>query len=189
LTEFPDRGQYKDKIVDMKRLTEIERRNKVGEKLTTEDLRFIYEIDHKINGFGLEKDPRIKEIKDKRDSKQDYADIFNCQKDQVEYAFEWITSLTKVCVNGLCLGYIKKLPEGLTILGNFELDKDNKLTELPKNLKISQDLDLSANNLDGAQIKELPEGLEVGGNLYLPRTVEKLPENIKEIVKGKIVRK
>ena len=39
--------------------TEIDNRYKAGGELTAEDLRFLYEIDDEIEGFGYEKDPRI----------------------------------------------------------------------------------------------------------------------------------
>lgn len=55
---------YKQKTADMAQLTSIEKQlvdNPLGH-LSDEDLRFLYEFDHKIQGFGYERDPRIDEI-------------------------------------------------------------------------------------------------------------------------------
>src|SRR3989344_6101803 len=62
LAEFPDGKEYQKKSADMKRLTEIDKKNNAKEELTKDDLRFLYEIDSKIEGFGYDKDPRIKKI-------------------------------------------------------------------------------------------------------------------------------
>ena len=44
----------------MKQLTEIDNKTKKGEKLTKDELVFLYEINAPIEYFGYEKDPRIK---------------------------------------------------------------------------------------------------------------------------------
>ncbi len=83
LDEFEDKEKYKKKVHDMKKLTEIEHKVKDNKKLTIEELRFLYEIESEILGFGFEKDPRIEEIKSKRDMKEDLSIIFGCRKDQI----------------------------------------------------------------------------------------------------------
>lgn len=71
LQELPGGEEYIRKAEDMKRLTAIE--NKISAnpdtELTHEELRFLYELDHKIKGFGYEEDPRIKEIRETRGEK------------------------------------------------------------------------------------------------------------------------
>ena len=71
LEEFPDRDEYKKKVHDMKRLTLIEEKQKNNQELSLDDLRFLYEVDSEIEGFGYRKDPRIKEIISKRDKRKD----------------------------------------------------------------------------------------------------------------------
>ena len=83
LKEFPDEEKYEKKASDMKRLTEIEKKNNLKEKLSNEDLRFLYEVNSKIEGFGYQKDPRTKEILDGRNMKQDLSLVFNCREDQI----------------------------------------------------------------------------------------------------------
>ena len=71
LKEFgPEADQYKKKVEDMRKMTEIENKNKSGTPLNKEDLIFLYEINSKIEGFGYDKDPRIEEIRKTRDPKK-----------------------------------------------------------------------------------------------------------------------
>ena len=82
LKEFGNEGEkYKQKSEDMNLLTELE--DKMGEELSLKELRFLYEIDRKIQGFGYAKDPRIDKIILKRDKNKDYALIFNVKKSEV----------------------------------------------------------------------------------------------------------
>lgn len=83
LKEFPDSEKYMKKEHDMKLVTIIDKKIKVSEELTIDELRFLYEIDSEIEGFGYAKDPRIDEIKATRNKKRDYASIFNAQEDEV----------------------------------------------------------------------------------------------------------
>ena len=83
LEEFPDKDRYQKKEYDMQYLTSIDRKVKKGIELSVDELRFLYEIDSEIEGFGYRKDPRIKEIKSNRDNYEDLAKIFNCTKDEI----------------------------------------------------------------------------------------------------------
>jgi len=71
LTEFPNAEIYKKKVSNMKELTKIYDKQLAKEELTIEELKFIYEIDDEICGFGYSKDPRINEIISKRDINHD----------------------------------------------------------------------------------------------------------------------
>ncbi len=83
LNEFPDKDKYLKKVNDMKLLTEIDNKVNKNIELNKEDLRFLYEIDSKIEGFGYWKDPRIKEIRDKRNNKKDLAFVFGCKEENI----------------------------------------------------------------------------------------------------------
>lgn len=83
LEEFPDKEEYKKKVNDMKRLTEIEQKAKKGEELTKEELIFLYEINGKIKGFGYTEDPRIKEIIEKRNIKSDLSFIYSIGENNI----------------------------------------------------------------------------------------------------------
>lgn len=83
LDEFPDKESYLKKVHDMKLLTEIDKKVKQGDELSREELSFLYEIDSSIEGFGWDKDPRISEIKSKRNVKKYYAFLYNCMEDNI----------------------------------------------------------------------------------------------------------
>lgn len=70
LEEFPDKDKYKKKVHDMKLLTLIEEKQKNNQELSLDDLKFLYEVDSEIKGFGYEKDSRIEEIISKRDKRK-----------------------------------------------------------------------------------------------------------------------
>ncbi len=88
LKEFPDRDKYFKKEHDMKLLTLIDKKVNNNIELTLDELKFLYEIDSKIEGFGYEKDPRINEIKNKRNIKKDCALIFDGKEEEVALSQE-----------------------------------------------------------------------------------------------------
>ncbi|MDE5587317.1 MAG: hypothetical protein K2I72_02980, partial [Bacilli bacterium] len=61
MKEFPDSAKYKKKSLDMEKLTKICKKYKNVE-LTLEEIKFLYQVDDKIEGFGYGDDPRIDEI-------------------------------------------------------------------------------------------------------------------------------
>jgi phage protein U len=84
LKEFGKEGEkFTKRDIDMKRLTEIERQSKEGEEISKEDLRFLYEIDRDIEGFGYDEDPRIQELLDEREMREDICFILDCEPEQV----------------------------------------------------------------------------------------------------------
>ena len=88
LPEFGDEGgKYQKRVLDMKRLTLIDNHAKAGGILTGEDLKFLYQIEDKITSFRQGgSDPRIKEILEGRNWKEDIGIIYGGQSD-AEIAF------------------------------------------------------------------------------------------------------
>lgn len=82
LKEFPDGKRYKKKVSDMERLTRIYTKYQTSE-LSSDEVRFLYQIDDKIEGFGYGSDPRIDEILEKRDYKHDLMDLFHCKEEEI----------------------------------------------------------------------------------------------------------
>ena len=150
LKDFPDRDKYLKKEHDMKLLTLIDKKINNNIELTLNELKFLYEINSKIEGFGYEKDPRIDEIKSKRNIKKDYALIFDVKEEEVALSQEeWEENPNKfkVLVSDLYLWLLVK-PNGLV---------------LPHHINGS--LFLSA--LTSAEGLVLPQN--IGGDLYLTR--------------------
>ena len=86
LKEFGAEGKkYQKRTADMKKLTEIERKQQENQNLTREDIRFLYEIDSKIQGFGYKKDPRIKEIQEQRNIRKDLSFALSCSEAEISF--------------------------------------------------------------------------------------------------------
>lgn len=190
LKEFPDRDKYLKKEHDMKLLTLIDKKVNNNIELTLDELKFLYEIDSKIEGFGYNKDPRIVEIRNKRNIKKDCALIFDVKEEEIALSQEeWEESPNKfkVLVSDLYLRHLVK-PNGLVlprhIVGSLELIWLTSAEGLVLPQSIGGHLDLSGltsakglvlpqnfsgslylNNLTSAKGLVLPQN--VGGNLYL----------------------
>ena len=189
LQDFPDGEAYKKRTADMKYLTEIDQKIDEGQELTADDLRFLYEFDSKIDGFGYEKDPRIKEILDERDIKTDLSLITGYSVNQISLTEkEALRKGIKFHYGDLDLSGLKSvrrvvLPE--TVSGSLDLSnlKSGKRVVLPKTVNehlylsglksaeglvlpktVNGDLDLSG--LESAEGLVLPERLN--GSLRLP---------------------
>lgn len=129
LEEFSDKDKYKKKVHDMKLLTLIEEKHKNNQELSLYDLKFLYEVDSEIKGFGYEKDPRIEEIISKRDKRKDIARVYSVKEDEVALSHkEWKENKEKIkiCCGNLYLNDLKsakglKLPN--TIIGYLNLEK------------------------------------------------------------------
>ena len=173
LEEFPDRDKYKKKEYDMQLLTTIDNKVQKGFELTKEELRFLYEIDDQIEGFGYDKDPRIEEIKSKRDLVQDLSFIFGCGKDDISIGDINASNISKLKDKVVHCGNIRltsfsdfkgkglKLPQivrGSLELGDFIIALG---LDLPQAIEDYLDLD----DLISAEGLELPQ--IVGGNLIL----------------------
>ena len=91
IKDFPDKDRYYKKVSDMKKLTAIYEKQKEKQELTAEELRFLYEIDNEIKGFGYKKDPRIGEIIIERNIRSDFSKIFNCNEQQISLKGEEIS--------------------------------------------------------------------------------------------------
>ena len=111
---------YRKASADMKRMIHLERKTENGEEFTQEDLRFLYEVDDEIQGFGYNKDPRIQKIIGQRDKRKDLASIHNCREDQISFTKEEALSGDIVYHDGdLDLDSLTSA-EGLTLLKEIE---------------------------------------------------------------------
>ena len=109
LNEFPDKDKYLKKVNDMKLLTEIDNKVNKNIELTKEELRFLYEINSKIEGFGYDNDPRIKEIRDKRNNKKDLAFVFGCKEENIGTKLSDFESNDIICFYGDLTIYVYEI--------------------------------------------------------------------------------
>lgn len=182
LEEFPDKDKYKKKVNDMEKLTNIYKEYKNSD-LTTHELRFLYEIDNKIEGFGYQKDPRIQEILVNRSFKRDLAKAFNCEEEEISNDSRDVLNGKKiVCFYGdFCLRMstsIENLVLPENIIGNLDL---NDLISA-KGLKFPKVINghLYLNSLTSAEGIVLPKNINGTLNLSGLKSAEGLvlPENI-----------
>ena len=169
LEEFPDKEKYKKKVHDMKFLTLIEEKQKNNLELSLDDLKFLYEVDSKIEGFGYQDDPRIEEIISKRDKRKDVAFVYGINEDEVALSqTEWEANKKKIKVycGNLDLSYLTsaeglKLPD--IIDGYLDL---SKLTSA-EGLKLPDTIDgyLDLSKLTSAEGLKLPN--TINGSLDL----------------------
>jgi len=123
MEEFGQQGEvYKKKSENMRKLTEIEDKLKENSEtqLSTEELKFLYEIDSPIQGFGYKKDPRIEEILRQRNPTEDLPILFDCEPSQIATNKSEINENTKVYNGELYPNIFKELPKTIEkIYTNF----------------------------------------------------------------------
>ncbi len=180
--QLPGGDKYEKKDRDMKRLTMIETKFKAGEELTREDLSFVYEIEGEIEGFGYQKDPRIREIISTRDVKDDLSLITGFGREEISLTQnEALKGGIKFHYGDIELPQLTsarglKLPE--SIKGSLYLFNLTSAEGLKLPRSIGGDLDLS--HLTSAKGLTLPHS--VGGYLGLSKLTSaeglKLPESV-----------
>jgi hypothetical protein len=162
LAQFSDGKEYQKKVLDMKRVTFLEwkqrlnpdelKNTKVQEKLkkqseelfgiadeTTEfspdQLRFLYEIDSQIQGFGYTIDPRIEEIRDKRNQIEDIKilygfDLEKPDKQALQFIYFIGDQPTPVAFSNLIyeLQNQRNAVEDIKVLYSYDLENPDKET-------------------------------------------------------------
>ena len=158
--------KFDKKSADMRRVTELVRKQKQDQDFTKDELAFLYEIKTPIEGFGYEKDPRINELKKERSVKADLSFVFSVPEKRISvsknealngniffhYGGLYLGSLTSaeglklpeqigggLYLNSLTSAEGLKLPEqigGDLRLGSLTSAEKNKLKKQYPNLKI-----------------------------------------------------
>ena len=116
LSEFGSEGEkYKERIECGKKFTEVEEKMKQGKKLGVKDLIFLYEINSPIEGFGYQRDPRIEELRAKRNPEEDMPFVFECSSEKIARTPEEINEHTKAYVGNIELkaGFFQTFPKDI----------------------------------------------------------------------------
>jgi hypothetical protein len=194
--DLPGGEKFDKKTADMKRLTSIYYKEfgfdkKTGEyfrkdqpeAFTPDELRFLYEVDGGIEGFGYKKDPRIEELLEGRDARQDLATALGCRPDQIsftkgealsgdivyhrgEFDFDWFTF-----AGGINLPQI--------INGDFYLGKRTSAEGINLPQIINGDLHLG--RLTSAEGLNLPQ--TINGSLFLDGLTSDQGLNLPRLIK------
>ena len=89
IQSFPGNEKYKKIAHDITLLAKLEYKTNNNMKLTKKELKFLYEIDSKVESYFYEYhnirycDPRIIEIRNKRNVKKDLAYVFDCKEENI----------------------------------------------------------------------------------------------------------
>ena len=181
LSEFPDKEKYKKKTADMNTLTLIERKQSKGEELTKEDLSFLYELDSRIEGFGYRRDPRIEELREARNIKEDLVSITGFKAWEISTTEEEaLSGGIKFHYRDLDLGHLESA-EGLELPETINGSLDLYMLESAKGLKLPENINgLDLGNLESPEGLKLPETINGNLNLGNLEFAEglKLPETI-----------
>ena len=183
LKEFPDRDKYLKKENDMKLLTLIDKKVNNNIELNVDELKFLYEIDSKITGFGYRKDPRIEEIKRKRNERRDYSLIYNVKEEEVALSIqEWLNNPEKFkalpgSIDSLYLTSAEGLVLPQLVGGNIELRSLASAEGLVLPKSIGGDIDLrSLASAEGLVLPQHVRGINLSSltsaeDLVLPQLV------------------
>ena len=167
LATIPNGESFAKKDADMRLLTTFERKQKKEEPLTKDDLRFLYEVDSTIEGFGYDRDPRIKELIETRDRKADIATIADCSPEHIITSFTELSQNTEVYVEdtGTTLRFcdfreapqklkeLLKLKEKLIEVGSPavpDLSFEGGIVNINFTPEMVRDRDTAFNNFDNA---------------------------------------
>lgn len=123
LKELPGGEKYIQKAKDMKCLTAIEKRITANPDadLSAEELRFLYEVDHEIQGFGYEDDPRIGEIRQLRGDR-DKPELARILSESIRGQLNSAFAAYKTVAEQLG-GKQRPFRTGETALTSYELEK------------------------------------------------------------------
>lgn len=188
LKEFGhEADQYRNRSRDIKRLTEIDQRVAGGGELTLADLRFLREVDRKIQGFGFVEDPRIEQLLKGRDLATDLGLIFDVPASQVTTKRNDLREGNKaVFVGDLKVNPADPLPS-LVVVGNLEIKECSaKKLEVPP-IQITGKLSLfNCDVLDEVDVQAEVRKVEVYytkpvGKLKLSSSVESLDLGVRSI--------
>jgi len=203
LDELPDGREFAKNMKDVKALTAIEqlydkKTKQWKEVLNRNQLEMLYEINGPIYGFGYDPDPRIKELRDKRDPKADAPVAFDCEPKQIAWGQTEINEDTKAYIGPLFANIFQKLkhleniytkfPEGKIARSTIEIGGKTKAELVEEmagqNIKVGDYAKFMMNSKDFTTAKK-PEPadfikLKVGDlNLQNP-TTDQIYQKIQE---------
>jgi hypothetical protein len=161
LKEFgPEAEKYQKKSADMKQLTEIEQKTTEGKPLTQTELLFLYEVNSTIDGFGYERDPRIADIRSKRNLQEDLPIIFDCEPNQIAYDSTEITTDTVAYIGPWNPAVMQKIPKTVTHIYESFPDKKVFLKEITPDPEItSADTAITKLEKEGHTIPDYPKDM------------------------------
>ncbi len=154
---LPGGEKFDKKSADMKKVTELVKKQEKGEQFNKDDLVFLYELNALIEYFGYDKDPRIKELRDTRDTNADLPIIFDCAPEDVAHSVSEIRETTKAYVGKLESGIFDVLPREI----------EHVYTKFPEErMKFHNNIELGTGIKDGSEFQKTIEEQEMRVSTY-----------------------
>lgn len=174
LKEFKHDVKFDLMLDDMKKVYEILNKENKGEKLSKDDLVFMYECDGNINCFGKDKDYEILKFMARRNAKDDYAVIYGCSPDFVGFDSFDLEKDLYVYVGDI-KNHSEKLPENFrcptVVLGNFEVSYLGSFEEFENLSEVKGDFIVNG-MVDASNFKNLEV---IGGHLVVDNLNSNFP--------------
>lgn len=128
LDKLPDGKLFSQKLQDMERMSALEAKSKTNQPPTRDELIFLYEINKPIQGFGYQKDPRVKELWKVYNPNLYAPMVFICRPDQIAHKQQDIKEDTKAYVGPLFPNIFQQLKHLEHIYTSFPEGKIRKET-------------------------------------------------------------
>ncbi len=178
LEELADGDKYRMKSEHMQKLYTVYDKHLTNKTLSKLDLRFIYEIDEEIQGFGYFRDARVNEIIQNRDQRSDLKIALDCLANQISFTDEEFSKGNIIYHYGdLKIKHTSILKENRSlnfVRGDFDL---RGLHKLPRDYVFPKKIwgNLNLDNLESIPKATIfPQHIEK--TLYL-KTIQTLPED------------
>lgn len=179
LQSLGDKGhKYLIRFRHMQRLTKIEKAVLAKRNLSPADLRFLYELDEKIEGFGYSRDPRIEDIIKMRNPRRDIAIALGIPIDAVSVTAEQAIAGSQYHYGDLEIGLkgsnvydgilvtadeFQRIRFPKTVSGDFTLNGITRLNGIKLPEKVGGDFD--ANKVLSAEGTVFPK--DIGGDFNM----------------------
>jgi hypothetical protein len=113
MNTLPGAEQFREASHDTRLLKALFKKTTAKEALTKDELKFLYEIDRPIVGFGYQKHPRIAELRLARAGvlKDDIELLLGIPKPQIAQSIGEVTNATRMYIGSLERGIFQRLPE------------------------------------------------------------------------------
>ncbi|MEI6863984.1 MAG: hypothetical protein WCK46_01250 [Candidatus Adlerbacteria bacterium] len=152
LQGFPDGQLYEKKVADMAELTTIAKKEHSKQPLTKEELSFLYERNSKIEGFGQNRDPRIGEIRNKRNRDTDLMTIYGVDAAHTAVHADEIREGIILFTGDMYINKDTQFPDSLKyVAGDFQIIFD--AADIPESLALKL-LKLQRSDMVVAQLEK-----------------------------------
>lgn len=185
VSPLPGAEAHAKKSADMRQLTNIEKKTKQNQTLTPSELKFLYELDTKIEGFGYQRDPRITELRERRDPLADAAIIFECTPEQIAHGAGEITTDTKAYIGRLEPGIFDLIQQN-SIDHVFTTFPEGKISRVEVRIggKTAQELQTDLNEVcrrANGEVNISPYAQDILNKIYQMPEFTKLVQNPEQI--------